>query len=73
MKLLDLPLFTRAVIDSIEDDTVNQIMMEKGFFKGRKLQIKNKAPFNGPIIIESEGEVYLMDEKMASLIEVLQE
>jgi Fe2+ transport system protein FeoA len=69
MKLNDLPLKHTAEILSIEGDSekLNRLT-ELGLRSGKQIQILQKTPFNGPIIIQVEQSLIALRSEEAVCI-----
>lgn len=69
MKLNDLPLKHSAEIVLIEGDTekLNRLT-ELGLRSGKQIQVLQKAPFNGPIVIQVEQSLIALRSEEAVCI-----
>lgn len=69
MKLNDLPLKHTAEILSIEGDSSSlNRLTELGLRSGKQIQILQKTPFNGPIIIQVEQSLIALRSEEAVCI-----
>lgn len=69
MKLTDLPLKHTAEILSIEGDSnsLNRLT-ELGLRSGKQIQVLQKTPFNGPIVIQVEQSLIALRSEEAVCI-----
>lgn len=69
MKLTDLPLHQIAEIVHIEGDSekLNRLT-ELGFRSGKQIQVLQKTPFNGPIVIQVQQSIIALRSEEAVCI-----
>ena len=69
MKLSDLPMKHVAEITSIEGDSEKlQRLTELGLRSGKNIQVVQKAPFGGPIVIQVEQSLIALRSEEAVCI-----
>ena len=67
----DLESAQSGVVDSIECNCPGYLkLLEMGIIPGKKISLKSKAPFNGPICFCIENEMIMVRKQMAQSINV---
>lgn len=71
MTLAESPIDTTAQINAIEGDAVVvSRLREIGFIRGETVQVRGRAPFGEPIIVEIRGAVVALRKEEAACVKL---